>query len=113
LGSRDIHARKGLAQGQAILDHMGSEELAATNLFRATQAEAKIRREDVRGKENANRTHHDVGRAVRETIGRLGGTMPEDLPTPEKSVRQVEHDRAERERLRIQPALFAEAMPEE
>lgn len=112
LGSRDIHARKRLAKGQAILDHMGSEELAA-NLFRATQAEAKIRREGVRGKERANRTHHDVGREVRETIGRLGGTMPENLPRPEKSMQQLERERAERERLQIQPALFDDAVPEE
>jgi DNA-damage-inducible protein D len=112
LSSRDIHRRKGLRQGQAILDHMGSEELAA-NLFRATQAEAKIRREGVQGKEQANHTHHAVGRAVRETIDQLGGTMPEDLPTPEKSVQQLERERALRERLQIQPALFEEFVPEE
>ena len=75
---------------------MGHEELAA-NLFRATQTEAKLRREQIQGKKNANATHYEVGRAVRETIQRLGGTMPEDLPTPEKSIKQLEKE--ERKRL--------------
>lgn len=84
----DIHARKGLSKNQHILDHMGSTELAA-NLFRATQTEDKLRRDRIKGKENANRTHYDVGRKVRETIKELGGTMPENLPTPE-SVKRLE-----------------------
>lgn len=96
LGQREIHARKGLKKSQKILDHMGHEELAA-NLFRATQTEAKLRREGIQGKEQANQAHFDVGREVRETIKRLGGTMPEDLPTPEKSIKQLE--REERKRL--------------
>ena len=79
LDQRDLHAKKGLKKSQKILDHMGSEELAA-NLFRATQAEAKLRRDGVRGKDQANRTHFDVGKKVRETIKDLGGTMPENLP---------------------------------
>ncbi len=89
LGAKEIHARKGLKKSQKILDHMGSTELAA-NLFRATQTDEKLRRENVQGKDNANQTHFEVGRKVRQTIEELGGTMPEDLPTPEKSIRQVE-----------------------
>ena len=89
LGAKDIHARKGLKKSQKILDHMGSTELAA-NLFRATQAEEKLKREDVRGKQRANKTHLEVGQKVRKTIKELGGTMPELLPTPEQSVKQVE-----------------------
>lgn len=80
LGNREIHAKKGLKKSQKILDHMGSTELAA-NLFRATQAEEKLRREQIKGKANANRTHFDVGAKVRQTIKELGGTMPEELPT--------------------------------
>lgn len=75
----DIHRRKGLEKGQLILDHMGSTELAA-NLFRATQTEEKIKRENIQGKDNANRTHRSVGEKVRQTIKELGGTMPENLP---------------------------------
>lgn len=89
LGAKDIHARKGLKKSQKILDHMGSTELAA-NLFRATQAEEKLKRENVRGKQRANRTHYEVGQKVRQTIKDLGGTMPESLPTPEQSVKRVE-----------------------
>ncbi len=112
LDSRTIHTRKGLAKNEAILDHMASEELAA-NLFRATQAEAKIRRERVQGKEDANRTHYAVGREVRDTIGRLGGTMPEDVPTPEKSTQHLARERTERERMQLQPPLFTEVVPED
>ncbi len=79
LHQEDIHRRKGLKKSQKILDHMGSTELAA-NLFRATQAEEKLRRDEVKGKDAANRTHHDVGAKVRQTIRELGGTMPEQLP---------------------------------
>ena len=89
LGAKDIHARKGLKKSQKILDHMGSTELAA-NLFRATQAEEKLKRESVRDKQHANQTHYEVGQKVRQTIKDLGGTMPESLPTPEQSVKQVE-----------------------
>jgi DNA-damage-inducible protein D len=88
LARRDIHQRKGLKPKQQILDHMGSTELAA-NLFRATQAEEKLRREEVRSKELANQIHHQVGRKVRQTIRELGGTMPENLPVAE-SIKQVE-----------------------
>lgn len=89
LGAKGIHARKDLKKSQKILDHMGSTELAA-NLFRATQTEEKLRRENIRGKERANITHYEVGAKVRKTIEELGGTMPEDLPTPEKSVKKIE-----------------------
>lgn len=70
---------------------MNYEELAA-NLFRATQTEAKLKRENIQGKHNANTTHYTVGKEVRDTIERLGGTMPEDLPTPEKSIKQIEKE---------------------
>ena len=88
LGAQDIHARKGLKKSQKILDHMGSTELAA-NLFRATQTEEKLRRENIKGKAKANITHYDVGKKVRQTIKELGGTMPEDLPVAE-SIKSVE-----------------------
>lgn len=89
LKAKDIHERKGLKKSQHILDHMDYEELAA-NLFRATQTEAKLRRDNIESKDNANQTHYEVGKKVRQTIADLGGTMPEDLPTPEKSIRQIE-----------------------
>lgn len=91
LKARDIAKRKGLKKGQAILDHMGSTELAA-NLFRATQTDEKLRRDHVKGKAAANTTHFAVGKKVRETIKELGGTMPEDLPTPDKSIKQIESE---------------------
>ncbi|WP_294617903.1 hypothetical protein [uncultured Bacteroides sp.] len=86
--AKDIHQRKGLKKSQKILDHMGSTELAA-NLFRATQTEEKLRRENIKGKQRANQTHYEVGAKVRQTIKELGGTMPEDLPTVE-SIKVVE-----------------------
>lgn len=95
LGVKEIHARKGLKENEQILDHMGSTELAA-NLFRATQTDEKLRRENIRGKEKANQTHYEVGRKVRQTIAELGGTMPEDLPTPEKSIKQIESEQKKR-----------------
>lgn len=88
LGVKQIHAKKGLKKSQKILDHMGSTELAA-NLFRSTQTDEKLRREGIKGKENANKIHHDVGAKVRQTIKELGGTMPEDLETPTKSIQQI------------------------
>ncbi len=91
LGAKEIHARKKLKKNQNILDHMGSTELAA-NLFRATQTDEKLRRENIVGKESANRTHYEVGKKVRQTIRELGGTMPEDLPTPNKSIKQIENE---------------------
>lgn len=99
LGAKEIHARKGLKKGQKILDHMGSTELAA-NLFRATQTDEKLRRENIQGKQAAYDTHYEVGKKVRQTIKELGGTMPEDLPTPEKSIAQIER---EQERRKLKP----------
>lgn len=86
--ANDIHLCKGLKKSQKILDHMGSTELAA-NLFRATQTEEKLRRENIKGKQHANKTHYEVGAKVRQTIKELGGTMPEELPTVE-SIKTVE-----------------------
>ncbi|WP_298734341.1 DNA damage-inducible protein D [uncultured Subdoligranulum sp.] len=91
LKAQDIKNRKHLKKSQNILDHMGYEELAA-NLFRATQTEAKLKRENIQGKSKANQTHYNVGKEVRDTIKRLGGTMPENLPTPEKSIQQIEKE---------------------
>ena len=87
----DIHARKKLSKDQKILDHMGSEELGA-NLFRITQTEAKMRRDTPQGLDEASSIHYTVGKEVRETIEKIGGTMPEDLPTPEKSISQIERE---------------------
>ena len=98
LGMRDIHRRKGLKQKQHILDHTGSTELAA-NLFRTTQAEDKLRRENVQSKDRAGQIHKEVGRKVRQTIRELGGTMPENLPTAE-SIRMVEN--REKKRLKAE-----------
>lgn len=88
LDAKAIHTHKGLKKSQKILDHMGSTELAA-NLFRATQTEDKLRREQIQGKQKANQTHYQVGAKVRQTIKELGGTMPEDLPTVE-SIKSIE-----------------------
>jgi len=74
---------------------MGSTELAA-NLFRATQTDEKLRRDKIQGKTKANKTHYEVGEKVRQTIAELGGTMPEDLPTPEKSIKELERDGQQR-----------------
>lgn len=91
LGAKEIKGLKGLKKSQNILDHMGSTELAA-NLFRATQTDEKLRREKIKGKEKANQTHYEVGKKVRQTIQDLGGTMPENLSTPEKSIKQIERE---------------------
>lgn len=96
-GAKDIHALKGLKKSQKILDHMGSTELAA-NLFRATQTEEKLRRDNVRGKQKANQTHYEVGKKVRQTIADLGGTMPEALPAPEASIKQLENNKKKLEK---------------
>ncbi|MBP7281008.1 MAG: DNA damage-inducible protein D [Leptospiraceae bacterium] len=79
LDAKNIHKNKGLKKKENILDHMGSTELAA-NLFRATQTEEKLKRENIKGKTKANQTHYEVGKKVRATIKQLGGTMPENLP---------------------------------
>jgi len=103
--TRDIAARKGLARGQRILDHMGGEELAA-NWFRITQAEAKIRREGVDNKADANRAHYNMGQAVRGFILEQGGTPPEALPAPEQSIQQIERAEQRRIAAKQQPSLF-------
>jgi len=89
LDAKGIHRQKGLKKSQNILDHMGSTELAA-NLFRATQTEEKLRRENIKGKTKANETHYNVGRKVRQTIEELGGVMPEKLPTA-KSIKKLKN----------------------
>ncbi|MBE6139790.1 MAG: DNA damage-inducible protein D [Firmicutes bacterium] len=85
----DIAKRKGLHNNEEILDYMGSEELA-DNLFRIVQTEAKLKKDKVNNEDDANDTHYEVGSVVRETIKKLGGTMPENLPTPEKSIQELE-----------------------
>lgn len=87
----DIKARKGIGEKEDILDYMGSTELAA-NLFRITQTDEVLKNKKINDEEEACLTHHDVGQAVRQTIKRIGGTMPEDLPTPEKSIKQIEKE---------------------
>lgn len=93
MDQKAIHQHKGLKKSEKILDHMGSTELAA-NLFRATQAEEKLRRDQVNNKKQANQTHYQVGQKVRQTIQELGGTMPENLPTPQNSISQIEKQHA-------------------
>ncbi len=77
---------------------MGSTELAA-NLFRATQTDEKLRRENTKGKAEANKIHFEVGKTVRKTIEELGGTMPEELPTPKKSIKAIEKELADNKKL--------------
>ena len=89
LDAKGIHQKKGLKKSQQILDHMGSTELAA-NLFRATQTEDKLHRENIRGKQKANETHFEVGKKVRETIKEIGGTMPENLRVAD-SIKKLEN----------------------
>lgn len=93
LEMKDIHKRKGLKKNEQILDHMGATELAA-NLFRITQTDDKLRRENIKGKEKANEAHFAVGKKVRQTIAELGGTMPENLPTPKISAKKLKKERA-------------------
>ncbi len=107
-GMRDIRERMRLKPKEHILDHMGSTELAA-NLFRATQTEEKLRRENVRNKGHANRIHNEVGRKVRKTIHELGGTMPENLPVAE-SIKKVES--REKKRIKTEQKKLAEGSSE-
>ena len=88
---QEIHKNKELKENEKILDFMGSEELAA-NLFRITQTEAKLKRENVKNKRKANNTHYIVGKTVRRAIEDIGGTMPENLPKPQKSIKQIEKE---------------------
>jgi DNA-damage-inducible protein D len=108
LGAKDIHARKGLKKSQEILDYMVSDELAA-NIFRASQTKQKLEREQVQGKEKANQTHFEVGKKVRQTIEELGGTLPENLPTPTESIQQLQRKEQKLLEERSQPSLFDES----
>ena len=107
LDAKAIHTHKGLKKSQKILDHMGSTELAA-NLFRATQTEDKLRREQIQGKQKANQTHYQVGAKVRQTIKELGGTMPEDLPTPERGISEIEKEQLKKLKNRQKPLMLDE-----
>ena len=89
--ANDIAKRKGLRYREDILDKMGSVELGA-NIFRITQTEALLEKQEEPNEQVATNTHFKVGKAVRDTIKKLGGTMPEDLPTPEKSIKEIEKD---------------------
>ena len=95
LDVEDIHQRKQLEIGQKILDYMGSTELIA-NLFRISQTEEKLRKDHIQGAENATSVHYNVGREVRAAIKKIGGTMPENLPTPDKSIQQIEKEQMAR-----------------
>ncbi len=108
LGARGIHQRKGLEKGQDILDHMGSDELAA-NIFRASLTKQKLERENITEKAKANNAHHEMGKAVRKTIIETGATPPEDLPTPEKSIQQLQREEQKRIERQQQPSLFDES----
>lgn len=88
----DISKRKGLRYREDILDNMGSEELAA-NEFRITQTEAKLKRENIKGEQNAKEAHFEIGAKVRKAIADMGGTMPEKLPTPKKSLKEIEKEK--------------------
>ena len=89
--ANDIAKRKGLRYREDILDNMGSDELIA-NLFRISQTNQKLINDNVQGEGNANAVHYNVGKEVRNTIKRIGGTMPEDLPTPDKSLKELEKE---------------------
>ena len=95
LDVKDIHDRKGLTARQKILDYMGSTELIA-NLFRISQTEEKLRKDKIEGAEAATKVHYSVGKEVRSAIEKIGGTMPEDLPVPEKSIQQIEKEQMKR-----------------
>ena len=96
--SDDIKARKGLKKTDNILDNMGSTELAA-NWFRITQTDQKLKNEDIQCEMDANRTHYDVGKVVRKTMVEISGTVPEQLPPPEKSIKQIEREKKRRLKL--------------
>ena len=97
--SKDIHTKKKLKPSQKILDHMGAEELGA-NLFRATQAEAKIRREGIQGQAKVSKAHFEVGKKIRSTIHEIGGTMPENLPSTESIAKAEKRIGIEKKKLK-------------
>lgn len=88
----DIKARKKLKKSEDILDYMGSTELAA-NFFRITQTEERLKKGDIQGEDKANKTHYNIGKKVRETMEEISGVLPEELPTPEKSVKELEKEK--------------------
>ena len=90
--AKDIANLKGISDKEDILDYMSSTELAA-NLFRITQTDEVLKNKNINNEDDACKTHHNVGQAVRQTIKRIGGTMPEDLPTPSKSTKQIEKEK--------------------
>ena len=90
--ANDIAKRKKLRYREDILDNMGSEELAA-NLFRITQTEAKLKKDNISSEDDANQTHYNIGKNIREVIIKNGGTMPEKLPTPKKSLKELEKEK--------------------
>lgn len=90
--AKDIKKRKNLNEKEHILDHMGSTELAA-NYFRITQTEERLKKGDIQGEDTANNTHFNIGKKVRETMIEISGTKPEELPTPEKSIRKIQQER--------------------
>lgn len=96
----DIAKRKGLRYREDILDNMGSDELIA-NLFRISQIEQKLKRDNIQGEGKAKETHYEVGQEVRNTIKRLGGVMPEDLPTPKKSLKELEKEKSKQEKIEM------------
>jgi DNA-damage-inducible protein D len=102
-----IHTRKNLREGERILDFMGSDESIA-NAFRASLARQRLDRDNVKDREQANQIHFQAGRKVRQTIEEFGGTMPEDLPTPEKSIQQLQREEQQRLIQGAQLSLFDE-----
>ncbi len=107
LSARAIHARKQLPPGEEILDWMNSDELAA-NAFRASLTRQKIGREAITSKDEANEAHHEMGALVRKTIQDAGATLPEDMPTPAKSIQEIEREEQKRLERQHQPLLFNE-----
>ena len=96
----DIAKRKGLRYREDILDNMGSEELAA-NLFRITQTESKLKRENIKTESDANKAHYTIGKNIREVIEKNGGTMPENLPTPRKSLKELEKEKIKQKKIEM------------
>jgi len=98
--ANDIAKRKNLRYREDILDNMGSEELAA-NLFRITQTESKLKRDNISSEKDANKTHYNIGKNIREVIEKNGGTMPEKLPTPKKSLKELEKEKNYQEKIEM------------
>ena len=98
--ANDIAKRKKLRYREDILDNMGSEELAA-NLFRITQTESKLKRDNISSEKDANETHYNIGKNIREVIAKNGGTMPEKLSTPKKSLKELEKEKNYQEKIEM------------